>query len=71
MEKHAEHGVVAPDGTLWFSTGAGLSHFDGPRWTTYTPATGLPAKFVFALAFSSDGALWVSTQEGLLRYQGN
>jgi len=64
---------IAPDGSLWiaamdfdtFPYPAGLSHFDGTNWTTYTPGSSpLPHKQIEALASRTvtDGyELWIGT----------
>jgi signal transduction histidine kinase/ligand-binding sensor domain-containing protein len=61
-------------GNVWIGTlGAGLSRFDGHRFTTLTVKDGLASNFVNALAEdstganSSDGVLWVGTDRGLNR----
>ncbi|MCS6844630.1 MAG: AAA family ATPase [Caldilineales bacterium] len=58
--------VVEPDGSVWFGTRSGLSHFDG-AWSSYTAQDGLPPGPVYALAQTADGALWVGTANGLAR----
>lgn len=53
-----------PDGTLWFGTEAGVSHYDG-RWRDpLTERNGLPAGRVRALARGDDGSLWIGTEGG-------
>jgi len=61
-------------GNVWIGTlGAGLSRFDGHRFTTLTVRDGLASNFINALAEDSnaanaaDGALWVGTDRGLNR----
>jgi streptogramin lyase len=57
--------ATTPDGAKWFGTwGAGLSRFDGKRWTTYTAHDGLGGNFVHALAVAPDGTLWAGTDGG-------
>jgi ligand-binding sensor domain-containing protein/signal transduction histidine kinase len=53
------------DGVIWTGTlGAGLSRFDGRRFSTFTTADGLASNDVLALA--GDGSrLWVGTDRGL------
>lgn len=56
------------EGGVWTGTwGAGLSHFDGEQWTTYTSHDGLPANHVFALHRDSEDRLWIGTSDGLAR----
>lgn len=60
--------VVDGDGVVWVGTwGAGLSRFDGTRWTQYTMAEGLPGNHVFMLHRDPKGTLWVGTNNGLAR----
>lgn len=64
--------AVDRDGSVWAGTwGAGLGHFDGARWETFTVADGLPSNHVFALHVDGAGRLWVGTSRGLaLRKNG-
>src|SRR5690606_15772582 len=61
-----------PDGTLWFgSDDAGLSRFEGGRFTTFTTEHGLPTNAVRALHLDAAGTLWVGTRGGgLARFDG-
>jgi ligand-binding sensor domain-containing protein len=54
--------LEAADGTLWFGTPGGASHFDGTRWTTTRDS--LPNLAVVALAQERSGAMWFGTQNG-------
>lgn len=63
--------VVDGDGSVWAGTwGAGLSHFDGTAWRTYTTADGLPGNHIFALDRDDSGTLWIGTSSGLARFDG-
>ena len=53
----------AQDGTLWFGTDAGASHYNG-AWQSFTERDGLPAGRVRAMAQTGDGLLWFGTQLG-------
>jgi ligand-binding sensor domain-containing protein len=58
-------------GGVWAGTwGAGLSHFDGEQWQTFTTEDGLPANHVFALHRDADDRLWIGTSDGLARLDG-
>ena len=62
--------AVDGDGSVWAGTwGAGLSHFDGARWRTFTTRDGLPGNHVFALEIDPAGRLWVGTNRGLARFE--
>jgi len=62
--------AVAPDGTLWFGTSAGVSRFDGATWTTYTTRDGLAANRVSSVTVGPDGTLWFGTAAGVSRFDG-
>jgi ligand-binding sensor domain-containing protein len=51
----------AQDGTLWFGTDAGASHYNG-NWQSFTERDGLPAGRIRVIAQTGDGALWFGTQ---------
>ena len=53
----------AQDGTLWFGTDAGASHYNG-NWQSFTERDGLPAGRVRVIAQTGDGLLWFGTQLG-------
>ena len=64
--------AVDKDGTVWCGTwGAGLSHFDGKTWKTYTTKEGLPGNHIFMLNIGKDGKLWIGTNKGLARFNDN
>ena len=55
-------------GHIWVGTlGAGLSRFDGKKFTVLTTRDGLASNFIYALAEEPDGGLWVGTDHGLSR----
>lgn len=54
-------------GFLWFCTAAGLSRFDGHRFTNYGTEHGLPEPSVNDLLETRDGAYWVATNGGGVR----
>ncbi|MGH9558378.1 MAG: two-component regulator propeller domain-containing protein [Bryobacteraceae bacterium] len=55
-------------GNIWAGTiGAGLSRFDGRRFTVITGNQGLASNVINALGLGSDGSLWVGTSRGLNR----
>ena len=56
--------AVAADGSAWFGTSHGLSHFDSSGWKTYTKDDGLPSNCITAVAMGADGSLWVGTDFG-------
>ncbi len=56
----------------WIGTwGAGLSSFDGKKWTTYTSGNGtIGGNFVHVLEIDSKGNLWVGSDGGVSRFNG-
>ena len=62
--------VQTADGYLWAGTEAGLSRFDGLRFTNFrttnTPA--LSSQSIRALAEDRHGNLWIGTDAGLVRH---
>ncbi len=63
--------AIDRNGHKWFGTwGAGLSRFDGTRWTTYTTAEGLGGNYVHALGIDREGLLWAGTDGGASWYDG-
>ncbi len=65
--------AVAPNGTIWLATGAGVVSFNGSTFTTYTAATspGLVNDDVYAIAVMSNGDVWAGTDFGASRYDGS
>lgn len=67
--------AIAQDkpGYLWFGTQAGLSRFDGVRFTNFdldnTPE--LPSTWIQALRTDREGRLWIGTPQGLAVREGN
>jgi signal transduction histidine kinase/ligand-binding sensor domain-containing protein len=56
------------DGTIWVGTlGAGLSRFDGRRFSVLTTRNGLASNQIGALATDAQDNLWVGTDRGLNR----
>ena len=54
------------DGSLWFGTRRGASHFDPSNgaWTHYTPEDGLGAERVWSIAQDPKGHIWFGTLGG-------
>ncbi|HMM25764.1 MAG TPA: two-component regulator propeller domain-containing protein, partial [Pseudoxanthomonas mexicana] len=67
--------AIAQDkpGYLWFGTQAGLSRFDGVRFTNFdldtTPE--LPSTWIQALHTDRAGRLWIGTPQGLAVREGH
>jgi len=48
-------------GVFWFATGAGLSRFDGVRWSCFRNEEGLGEETIWPLLPLEDGSLWMGT----------
>ena len=58
------------EGHLWFG-GAGLSRYDGEKWTTFTTKDGLAHDSVWGILQDREGSLWIGTQRGgVSRFDG-
>jgi len=58
--------AVAPDGTVYVATRAGVAQFDGTRWS-------MPRALAFPvndLALDRDHRLWLATERGVVVYDG-
>jgi ligand-binding sensor domain-containing protein/PAS domain-containing protein len=59
----------AADGTLWFGTLTGVTHYDGATWAPLDEGDGLQPGAVWAIAQDSNGAIWFGGENGLTRYE--
>ena len=57
-------------GNVWVATDAGLSRFDGRRWTTFTEADGLADDLICSVAVDGQGRVWAGSLHGLARLDG-
>lgn len=63
--------LVAADGGVWAgSWGAGVSRWDGQKWTSFSSKDGLAGNIVYAIAQGKDGVFWFGTDKGVSRYDG-
>jgi signal transduction histidine kinase/CheY-like chemotaxis protein/ligand-binding sensor domain-containing protein len=58
----------APDGSVWFGTLGGASHFDGKDFLNLTTAQGLLDDRVTSIVQDRNGAVWFGTFKGISRY---
>ncbi len=61
---------LAPDGSLWVATNAGVARWTG-RGFARVPVQALLAEYVQGLVFGRDGALWVRSIPGGSVYRGD
>ena len=76
----SEHGLASnfvtsiaqsDDGAIWFGTyGAGVSRFDGHKWTTFTTSDGLEDNIVNCILAARNGTIWFGTYYGISSYDG-
>ena len=57
--------LAAGDNSLWVGTRDGLNQIINGQFKTYTVNSGLPGRYVTALAEDQAGTIWVGTREGL------
>jgi len=58
----------AADGTLWFGTLTGVTHYDGTTWVPLDEGDGLVPGAIGAIAQDAKGAMWFGSENGLIRY---
>lgn len=58
------------DGSFWFGTDYGVSHYNGILWKNYTLVDGLSHNKVLCIAIDKKGVKWFGTQNGLCRFDG-
>lgn len=61
--------TLGPDGTIWFATDNGLSHYHDGAWDRYTMQDGLPHNVVTDLVIDASGTVWAGTPGGLGRFR--
>jgi hypothetical protein len=57
--------AVAPDGSVWLGSNAGLIHWTGTAWTYLAGRRWLPDDRVTAMAPAADGSIWIGTPQGV------
>jgi streptogramin lyase len=63
--------IEAQNGHLWATNfGAGVHHFNGTTWTTYSASHGIPHNYVHTVTEDLQGNIWVGTSEGVARFNG-
>jgi diguanylate cyclase (GGDEF)-like protein len=70
-QDRADNVYIAPDGTIWFSSGRQLGRMRGPAYKPemFPKNSGLPDEGIVAILMDSDFVLWVRTQKHLLRLE--
>jgi len=65
--------AVAPDGSLWAATDAGIGHWNltTGTLTLYTTGDGLPTDDAFRVVVGSDGAVWTGGSGWMARFDGS
>ncbi|MBN2104843.1 T9SS type A sorting domain-containing protein [bacterium] len=57
----------AQDGSMWFGTRGGVSHYYHGKIINYTIDDGLAGNVVYDIAIDKDGSLWFATNGGVTR----
>lgn len=63
--------LAASDGSLWVGTREGLNQIQDEQFRTFTEKSGLPGKYITALAEDQSGTIWVGTRSGIAKIKGN
>jgi PAS domain S-box-containing protein len=62
--------LAASDDSIWIGTFAGgVTRLKDGKFTTFTPADGLPSNIITAFAEDKTGAIWIGGNEGITRFQ--
>jgi ligand-binding sensor domain-containing protein len=62
--------AVDSQNNKWVATDAGVSKFDGTRWTSYTKNEGLINDDVYSVAIDNQGIVWFGTAYGISKFDG-
>jgi streptogramin lyase len=62
--------LIEPDGSVWFASQGGASHYDGHQFVNFTTADGLPDDRVLNMDRDSRGNIWFSTLTDIARFDG-
>jgi ligand-binding sensor domain-containing protein len=54
---------------VWAGTNAGVTHYDGERFSTLTTRDGLPSDTVVRIDGDETGAVWIYTRKGVCRWK--
>lgn len=72
VQRPKPHSLTPTNDGLWFAfarpRSAGVVHYDGNTWKTYTERDGLGSDAVSRIHEASDGALWFLHQKGFARF---
>jgi len=71
IDDRVGHVFAARDGSVWFSTPAGLSHLKNGQLRNYTTADGLSANETATVFEDHVGTIWAGTRLGLNRMNGD
>lgn len=65
--------AIAPDGSVWFATQAGVAQFNGSSFTIHntTSHPGLVDNGITAIAVASNGDVWAGTDFGVSVFDGD
>lgn len=59
---------IASDGSVWFGTTKGISHYDGTNWESFLNENEWEETWITAIATTSDGTIWFGSSGKVIRY---
>ena len=63
--------AIDKNGDRWFGTQAGISRFNGSKWTNYTTKDGLTSNKIYSAQADKEGNVWFGTLDwGVNKFDG-
>ncbi len=59
-------GYEDSDGIIWFTTGYGISRFDGNNFVNFKEEQGIPARALFQIVEDKTGKFWINSNPGII-----
>jgi ligand-binding sensor domain-containing protein len=72
LSNYIKNAIEDKNGNLWFSTGSGLSRYDGHNWVTFTDVDGNQISNVTCVTVDTNKNIWgCAYGQGLFSYDGS
>lgn len=68
IQSNISHITQDKKGNIWIGTNAGISVYDGKKFTNYDNLKLLPSLMINNIVCDHKGVVWIATNDGLLRY---